>query len=218
MILKSGSRKLLPKIPRVSGGQPGGHHSLIGSVPVRFLFLLLLGASLACALPGKLSSPTSTPIPTFAPATTEDIQELQQQLATASTQFAETGKLEITLTEQQLDGLLAGALSEQPDLQITEAQISLQNGQIQFLGKTALGKLTVPVQITFQPTVADGLLKVEVVSANFGEIPIPDKFLAQLSELVNNNLNENLTVEGRQILIQSVEISDGRLTVTGKAR
>jgi uncharacterized protein YpmS len=182
-----------------------------------FLFLILLAASLACSLPAG-SSPTATPVPTLIPATTADAKLFQQQLATASAQFDKTGDLSITLTEQQLTSVLVDALSQQQDVQVVDAQVLLQKGELQVSGKTVLGNITVPVQISLLPTVTDGLLKLEVSSASFGKIPVPDKFLTQFTDLVNKNLNENMTVDGRQVQIRKVDIAEGKLTVTGKAR
>lgn len=184
---------------------------------VIFLLFVLLAASLACALP-VASRPSPTPAPTPVPASTADAEQLQQELATASSQFSETGNLSITLTEQQLTTYLVEALSQQSDVQIVEPQVFLQNGEIQISGKTVLGKLTVPVQIIFRASTESGLLKLEVASASFGKIPVPKKFLTQITELVNQNLNENLTVEGRQVEIDNIEIAAGKMTVTGKAR
>ena len=182
-----------------------------------FFLLVLVAASLACALP-SVSRPTAIPAPTLVQATTADAEALQQQLATASSQFEKTGDLSIILTEQQLTSFLVDALSQQQDFQVVDPQVLLQDGELQVSGKTVFGKLTVPSQINLRPSVADGLLKLEVSSANFGKIPVPEKFLTQFTDLVNKNLNENLTVEGRQVQIEKVEIAAGKLTVTGKAR
>jgi uncharacterized protein YpmS len=182
---------------------------------VIFLLLVLLASSLACTLPAAFRpTPTSTPVP----VSTADPEELQQELATAASQFSETGNLSITLTEQQLTAYLVEALAQQSDLQVIEPQVILQEGEIQISGKTVFGKLNVPVQIIFRPVAESGQLKLEVVSANFGKIPVPEKFLTQITDLVNQNLNENLTVDGRQVEIDSVEIATGKMTVTGKAR
>lgn len=183
---------------------------------ILLLLLVLIAASLACALPGAAPTPTSVPTPV--PATTQDAEQFQQQLATASSQFAETGNLSITFTEQQLTSYLVEALAQQPDLKVIDPQILLQDGQLQILGKTLIGKLTLGFQINFQPKVEDGKLKLDVASARVGKVPIPDKLLAQITDLVNQNLNENLTVEGRQVQIETVDIAAGKLTVTGKAR
>ncbi len=182
------------------------------------LMLVLLLASLACTLPAAASRPTVTPVPSPVPASTQDSKELQQQIATASAKFSETGELSLTLTEKQIDALLLEAISQQADLQVTDPQVFLQNGEITFTGKTVIAKLDVAVQIVFKPVVSDGLLTVEVVSANFGKIPVPDSFLKQITELVNKNLNEHITVDGRQIQIETVQVGDGKLTITGKAR
>lgn len=178
------------------------------------LLLMLVLSALACALPLQA---TETP-PTRVPPSTQDVEELKEEVATASARFAESGELSITVTEQQLTAFLLEGLASQPDITMTEPQVILQNGQIQLSGKMMFGKVNVPVQIVLAASVQNGALVVGVVSANFGIIPIPEKLLTQITDMINKNLTQSITMEGRQLDVEQVEIADGTMKITGKGR
>jgi hypothetical protein len=59
---------------------------------------------------------------------------------------------------------------------------------------------------------------VNILSANFGSLPLPESALQQISTTMNDNLTQFISVEGRSIEVETVEIADGLLTLTGKAR
>ena len=187
---------------------------------VAFLISLMLLAAMACSFPTTLAKPSATPEPTATrvPPSTQDANQLQQEIATASANLAATGILKITLTEQQLTGFVMDGLAKQTDIPLTEPQIVLQNDQIRLSGKTVFASLTVPALLVLKPYVENGLLKVSVVSATFGSIPIPEKSLTQITTLINSNLNQSITIEGKQINIETIQISDGTMTISGKSR
>jgi uncharacterized protein YpmS len=185
-----------------------------------FLIILVV-ASLACSLPGKQAKDTPTPVPTAtrAPeASTADAQEFQSQISTASAQFSETGTLSLTFSEQQITTFLTDILAKQTDVPISDPQITLDNDQMTISGKATVGGLSSQATIVVKPYVESGVLKANVVSANFGKLPIPQGLLTQLTDSINSNLNEFITVQGRQVEIESIQISGGKMTVTGKAR
>lgn len=185
------------------------------------LLTILVAASLACSLPSKLAKSTPTPVPTAtrAPeASTADAQEFQSQIATASAQFSETGTLSLTFSEQQITAFLTDILAQQKDVPISDPQITLDNGQMSITGKAMVGGLSGQATIVVEPYVDAGLLKAKVVSAKFGQMPIPQGLLTQLKDTINSNLNEFITVQGRQVEVDTIQISGGKMTVTGKAR
>lgn len=186
-----------------------------GIKPIMAFVLLLLIAGLACSLPGRGTS-TPTPVPTL--IVTVDPKVFEDQLATSAANFRETGQLSISFTEQQIISYVAQELAQQPDTPITELQISLQNGQMILTGKVKAGFLSTQVSIVFEPSVQNGELRITIVSANFGSLPLPASALEQISETVNQNLARYIALDGRSIEVESVKIADGMLTLTGKAR
>lgn len=183
-----------------------------------FLSILFV-TSLACSLPSRIAqTPTAVPTPTPVPVSPADAHAFQDQLATASAQFAETGTLSLTFNEQQLTAFIADALAKQTDVPVSDPQIKLADNQMYITGKATIGGLSGTVNLVVKPYVDAGLVKATVVSADFGNFPVPQTFLTQITDTINSNLNDFITVQGRQIEINSIEISNGTMTVTGKAR
>lgn len=188
--------------------------AMLGVKPIITLLVLLLLSGLACSLPGR---GTPTAVPTLIP--TMDPQVLEGQLATAAAGLNETGKINISFTEQQITTLVAQALAQHTDsLPFTEPQVSLQNGQMVISGKVEIGSIATDAKIVFEPAVQNGQFRVNILSANVGSLPLPDSALQQISDTMNENLTQFISVEGRDIEIETVAIADGLLTLTGKAR
>jgi uncharacterized protein YpmS len=181
---------------------------------VIILSTLLILASLACSLPARQAEPT----PTLVPAATVDPTILEDQLATAQAEFAQSGKISLTITEQQLTSYVAQRLSEQPDTPFTNPQITLSDGQMALSGQVKIGFITGQARIIFAPEVQDGRLQVTIISANIGSIPFPDSALNQITDSVNQNLNDFITVEGRSVRIETFEIANGVITISGSAQ
>jgi hypothetical protein len=184
-----------------------------GIKPIITLLVVLLIAGLACSLPGR-GTPTVTPtlIPTL------DAQVLEGQLATAVAGFNGTGPINLSLNEQQITSLVAQALAQQPDIPVTEPQVTLQNGQMILTGNVEIGSISTEVKVVFEPTVQNGQFRVNILSANFGSLPLPDSALQQISDTMNENLTRFISANGRSIEVESVAIADGLLTLTGTAR
>jgi uncharacterized protein YpmS len=180
---------------------------------LRLAFVLVL-AGLACSLPSRSVEPTNTPVPTA----TVDPKALEDQLATASARFNSTGDLSITVTQEQLTAVVAQKLSEQTDIKITDPLVQLQENQVILSGKVTVGLLTPLAKIVFEPYVENGIPKVKAVSANFGSIPVPDQLLNQITDSINQNLSQYVEANGKSIEIESIQISDGQMTLTGKER
>jgi len=179
-----------------------------------FLLLTLVLSALACSQPFNAPEPT----PTRMPPSTQDAEQFKIEMATAAARLAESGELSMTITEQQLTAALIDALAAQPDLQLTQPLVLLQDGQILLSGIVLFGKTEVPVQISLTLAIQDGILSVTVTSANFGILPVPETLLANLTKMINENLNEMIMVEGRNIQVQQIEIADGKMKITGKSR
>ena len=150
---------------------------MLGEKPIIALLVLLLLAGLACSLPGR---GTPTAVPTLIP--TVDPQVLEGQLATAAAGFNETGEINISFTEQQITSLVAQALAQHPDLPFHRAAGFPSKWTDDHLtGKVEIGSISTDVKIVFEPAVQNGQFRVNILSANFGSLPLPDSALQQIS-------------------------------------
>lgn len=173
------------------------------------LILLLMAMSLACVLP-TATAPTSTPAPTNAAA--EPVLSLEEQAATS----AASGTLQITATEQQLTDLMVEKTAGITGFPITEPVIELRNGLFTLRGKVTVSGLNSEAKIDLKPQLTAGKLGFEATSASIGPLPVPDSILSQITDQINQYLAELLKSEYGDYEVDSVDISDGRITITGK--
>lgn len=185
-------------------------------LPLLLAGLALGLAALACNLP---AARRSTTLPPTIPVSTEAVQNLEKNLQTAATQVVKTGKAKITFTEAQLTSALALELQSQQDMPLSEPQVYLRDGQIQLTGKVSQNGITAPMQVdlTIEANVQGGL-HYQIVSAKLGPLPLPQSMVNQLSSQLDQTIAKNLSPATHNLFIESVNIADGQMTISGHTR
>jgi hypothetical protein len=153
------------------------------------------------------------------PITTQAMGDLQLLVETSVAESTASGQVTIQITESQLTSYLYYKLLEQPDPIITNPQVLLRDGQMQVFGTATQGNFQVTTRIIFSAGVNEqGEMKVELISADFGPLPVPDG----LMELVNSTFEEAFTGAfgpvATGIRLLSISISDGLMVLTGEIR
>ncbi|HMN58855.1 MAG TPA: hypothetical protein PJ988_00740 [Anaerolinea sp.] len=178
---------------------------------IAILFAILILASLACQLPSR-AAPTEQPT---VPVSTEAAGEAESVLATAAAELRASGKVSVTLTETQLTSYIAQRIAAQPDSPIQDPQVILQNGEIEITGKAKVGILSANASIILEPYADNGNLRVNIRGAKFGSVPVPDATIESLSQTLNQNLNDLITIQGEKFYLETIAIADGTLTLSG---
>ena len=62
---------------------------------------------------------------------------------------------------------------------------------------------------------ADGIPKTQTVSAKLGPLPLPDNIVDLFTQEIDNLLAEQMVFQGRRVVVQSLDIADGNMTITG---
>jgi uncharacterized protein YpmS len=171
---------------------------------------MLWVALLACNMPlGGPQVPTQRPVPTEAQQPSTNWQEQFQN--------AQPGdSLTITLTEQDLTGILADAVRSNPDMQIQNPRVVLKDGVMQVYGQTAMDTISANFRIDLNVKVDNqGKLQLEVVAADFGGIPVPQSMRDRLAEFLNETMQASLGPAGDRFRANQVSISEGLITVNG---
>jgi urease alpha subunit len=131
----------------------------------------------------------------------------------------ETGALTLSINETQLTSLLAARLDEQTDPFISNPQVYLRDGQIQVYGKAKRGDVEANVRIILSVTLdAQGKPVVTVASADFGPVPAPDGLNQTISAFVDEMLTGSLGPMATGLRLETINIADGVMTLTGKAQ
>ena len=179
---------------------------------ILFGAICLMLATLACTLNlGGPSYPASV-----VPVSTQYIEDLQSSLSTAVASGAESGDVTLVFTEPELTSYLTYYLQAKSQPLITNPQIYLRDGQIQVYVTATKGFLETTALVILSAGVDDqDQLKIELTSANFGPLPVPDS----VKEIITATLQEAYTGAfgpvASGIKLVSVEISDGNMSITG---
>ena len=68
---------------------------------------------------------------------------------------------------------------------------------------------------SFRPSVVDGVLQFEVVSATLGSIQVPALVLSAAQATINGTLGQAVNNLPSNLTLQSIVISEGTMTISG---
>ena len=179
--------------------------------------------SLACVVfVGGPDYSNLPPIPVSADAAASIKDEIQRAVTAA----ADTGVITVNLTEPQITSYIASRLQTDPSLQqsdkkpiITDPQVYLRDGQMQIYGKTQQGLFTANIGIIVDMGVdANGQPKIDIASADFGPFPAPKGLKDAITAMVKEAYTGSLGPVATGLRIESINIANGVMTVTGRIR
>lgn len=183
---------------------------------LRFTFFLaaILAASFACNFPG-VSSPATAPTAPV-PVSSEAVQELEENLRSAAATAASGGVVNLVITEAQLTSLASLELQAIQDPKIENIQIRLRDGQILTTAKVTVNGVALNLSLTSSVYIgADGIPKSQTVAAKLGPLPLPDNIVDLFTQEIDNLLAEQMIYDGRRVIVQSLDIADGSMTIMG---
>ena len=169
-----------------------------------FILLVLVTASISCNLVSTLN-----PFPTLEPAVPET-PVLSTSNAPAFT---------YSITESQMNEYAASAIDNNPDAFIQDLEITLPEGLAEIIGQFVQGPLKTEIRLIARPYAdAEGNLKIEVVEADLGPIPMGSEMLDTISVYIEDILTSSLEPASMNYRIDSVLITGGVLTLSGQQR
>ncbi len=172
----------------------------------------LLAATLACSI--FVGGPA---IPTQSPEATATFPSLPSQVEQAVTAGATTGEISLQITEGQLTSFLADKLAHQTNPVISDPRVVLQSGQMIVYGKAVSGAFTANVSMTLQASVdANGQPQIQVINTDFGPIPAPQGFNDMITASFQEAFTGYLGPVATGFRLESINIGDGVMTVTGR--
>jgi uncharacterized protein YpmS len=185
-------------------------------IKILLIILSLVGAALACNLPGRAPSAdeaVTEPIP----VTTEAVESLKEKMLSAEEQAQAGGEVELSLSETEVTSLVAFELAKNNPQLITDVQVYLRDGQVQVKGTYQDGDLSLPVSVMASPQVSsDGFVSITIDSAKVGPVSAPDVLRNQIQTLLDEQLAQLMTGQsGTEFRVSSIEIADGFITLRG---
>lgn len=182
---------------------------------ITFALMTLLLAIIACTI--NIGGP-AYPTPAI-PISTEAILSLEQDIQTAVASGAQAGRITLVITEPQLTSYLAFKLETQSDPFITNPQAYLRDGQMQIYGTARQGYFEATVNIILTAGVDEqGQLKIELTSADFGPLPVPDDLKAAITTIIAEAYAGMLGPVATGFRLEGIIIADGTMTLTGRIK
>lgn len=180
------------------------------------LIVCLVGvlASISC----QISAGGPTPSRTVS-ASTQVVDELEESLNQALDNPDPSVPITIALTEAQLTSLLEQQLSQQPEPLLQNPQILLQNEQIEIFGIVQMSPIEANARLALQVgTDQNGKLTATLTSIDLGPLPAPQSLVENISEVIDSTMQGSVSAMTSGLKIESVTITDGLMTISGKRR
>jgi hypothetical protein len=153
------------------------------------------------------------------PVSTEAVGDFMNAMQTSVAAGADSGQVTLVITEAQLSSYLAYQLQQSSQLPLTNPQVYLQDGKIEIYGTAQQGYFQATVQIVVTAGVdAQGQLKIDLASADFGPLPVP----AGLKDMITTSVQEAYTgaigPAATGFRLETITIANGTMTVTGRTK
>ena len=183
----------------------------------RILLVLtaLLLATLACSIfVGGPEYPEGA-----IPVSAEAVQSLQTQIEAAVLAGAQTGKLTLQITQEQITSYIAFKMAAQPNPAFYDPQVYLWDGQMKIYGKVERGYLNANILVTLDVGVDElSQPKIEIATADFGPFPAPDGLKQSMTAVITEAYTGSLGPIATGFRLESIEIANGLMTVTGRIK
>ena len=179
---------------------------------MRILLILtvLVAAGLACNIPGD----ASTLPPTAKPMTTEEVRDLSEQIQKTLQQPNAAGDVTITLTQDQVNSIIAGQVQQQQDLGITDTSVVLTGGNMEIYGKVNQNNISANLKVVMQPQIdAKGEPVINIVSMSLGGLPVPDVLKERVATAAEDALTNYLNSSNNLYKVKSITIGEGQMTI-----
>lgn len=190
-----------------------------GLIAVVALLSMLTAASLACNMPTpQIAGPQPPPdAPTASADSLQSFNDKVRDLALATP----GGPFSITFSEAEMTSALAESIREHEadtgeSLPIQNPQIVLRDGLVYVYAQLQLDVTQATGLITAQPRIgADGLVDIEIVSAEFGPIDLDPGMLDDMVTQVEDALNAPIQAAPGTVTLTEIVISGGQMTFNG---
>ncbi len=147
------------------------------------------------------------------PQLSPQLEELREQLR-SGTHSGEP--FEVTVTNRELEEAIAWYVERRPQIPFRNPQVSIDEDGVEARGEAHLGKFKLPVSGRATIFVQDGLPIVTVEQLQLGKVGLPGLVLTQVEAEVDKQIN--MRQEDLPVVIEDMELDEGRLMVRGTIR
>lgn len=141
---------------------------------------------------------------------------LQQKLA--NIQPDANGNFAVAITESDLNEFISGSQGggfQTDALSADNVQIKITGEHVELSGDVQK-PIALPLIVDLRPTVVNGQLQFELLSASAGIFPVPTSMLDLIEVAANSELTQALVGLPAGVTVQNATLSDGMFTIFGQ--
>ena len=178
------------------------------SLPGFLLLAILVLSSLSCNLTRLLGQAVNPE-----PVVVQPDSSIQLPQSPSGQAFT------FSVTESQINEYAAGAVSQGSGSPIKNPVVRLPEGLIEISGQVDQGIIQANIRLLARPFIdANGALKVDLVEADLGPIPLSSSMRDSISAYIEGLLTSYLGTVNASYQLNTILITGGVLTVAGQSR
>lgn len=177
--------------------------------------LVIATASLACSVfLGGPEIPTPRPVPTESA-----LQTLTSQLEQAVAESLSSGTLTLHVSQEQLTAFVASKVSTQDPPVMTDPQVVLTGQKMIIYGRARSGMLEANVAVTATFSIdPNGVPEIHISDAQLGPMPMPQALQDAIAAAIDEALTGSIGPAAIGFRLETIDISEGLMTITGRVR
>jgi hypothetical protein len=180
-----------------------------------FALLAVSTVSFACSI--FVGGP-QLPTPEAAPAR-DGVQTMQAQVEQASEDSLSTGTVRLRLTQEQLTAYISSRLAAQNPPLLTDVLVVLSDQHMILYGRGSSGMIEANVVVTAEFGIdSAGLPQIRITDAQLGPLPMPQALQDVISAAFDEALTGSIGPAAIGFRLESIDISGGVMTITGRVR
>jgi hypothetical protein len=129
----------------------------------------------------------------------------------------QNGLVILILNESEVTDIIAAELHDIDGTSIRDIQVFLREGQVQIFGNVNIQGVRANSRIFLVPQITrQGQIRFVIVSAYYSLFPIPEDMISNLQTGIDDNFSNFLQPLIEDVIIESVSVSEGIMTITGR--
>jgi uncharacterized protein YpmS len=122
----------------------------------------------------------------------------------------------VQISEDELTTLLNQELEQNPEFGLSNAKVLLRDGFIQITGQVNRSGISLPLKMNIQ-LIADeqSHLNYKITSAQLGPLPLPDYFVDQASNQIEQAISKISNFDRNTFTIEHIMVENGILFIDG---
>jgi hypothetical protein len=172
------------------------------------LYQLVLAEGVASATAALRARPTPIPTPLNAQRFNSLAEFDRAQHSPPGAPFV------IVISEAELNGRIASSLQKQPNLPFRDVAATIHDDRVDFTGSVRAAGLGIASAVGLKPRAVSSRLGYELLSIDFGPVPVPDVARQAISDTIDRELEKARLTEG--FALDAVQAREGAVTLVGR--